>query len=103
MGKQTGGPAFPCGVAITPGNMMVVTPAALRGMTLLDYFAVHIVQGVMVNARLPGLMDDDPEAREQATAEADAMAVAVYRVASAMVKASRAANDTLENPGRIDD
>ena len=70
-----GGPAFP--------TYSVLSHCDEGGMSLRDYFAAKAMQVAVVNARLPGLDDGDPDA---ITLLSKACEV-VYIVADAMLKA----------------
>ncbi|RQZ76424.1 hypothetical protein DF052_00265 [Burkholderia glumae] len=72
-----GGPAFP-----VPG---LQHDADFNGMTLSDYFAAKVLQGLMANEQFP-----PPRPIEQARTReemADEIAAAAYRMADAMIKA----------------
>ena len=66
---NTGGPAFP--VTIENG----LSAGGDRGMTLRDYFAAKVVQGMLASGNLPKSVQDEE------------LAVAGYQVADAMLKA----------------
>ena len=72
---DNGGPAFPAHHFDLADDE--------HGMTLRDYFAAKAMQAALTNATLPGLVEGNP----RALAVLDEMAVAVYRIADAMLKA----------------
>ncbi|MGS1033144.1 hypothetical protein [Burkholderia glumae] len=77
-----GGPAFP--IPLQPGQSYQ-GHAPCDGMTLRDYFAAKVLQGLMANEQFP-----PPRPIEQARTReemADEIAAAAYRMADAMIKA----------------
>ena len=70
---NNGGPAFPLPAVSHQGHIVALTEGPALGMTLRDYFAAKVMQGLMVNA---SYADDDY----------DIEARAAYRSADAMLR-----------------
>ena len=68
MSKDTGGPAFP----LPLGTMNAAEPDESGGMTLRDYFAAAVMQGIHAAGEGHG-WDRDKERAERAYKQADAM------------------------------
>ena len=77
MKTETGGPAFPC----HPG----IENPIYDGMTLRDYFAAKVIQGICANP-------DDIHVPEDETYDqyVDEISRSAYKIADAMLKARQA-------------
>jgi hypothetical protein len=75
--KDTGGPAFPC----HPG----IENPIYDGMSLRDYFAAKVIQGICANP-------DDIHVPEDETYDqyVDEISRSAYKIADAMLKARKA-------------
>ena len=82
--RDTGGAAFP---VLPPCDMEGVSasgyPYPEAGMSLRDYFAAKAMQAALVNARLPGVAQREPETMELVSE----LSACCYVIADAMLKA----------------
>jgi hypothetical protein len=80
MSKDTGGPAFPCAEWLDTLDPEAVNPIRHQGMTLRDYFAAKVMQGILASsAPITSAIDVD-----------QLVAAAAYKIADAMLKAREA-------------
>ena len=70
--------AFPIPFDDRPGSYQ-----AEAGMTLRDYFAAKAIHAALTGAKLPGLIERDPETMEAL----DKLSAAMYAVADSMLLA----------------